>query len=138
MLFIETTKEKASQSIVYTENSEVDYRVYLKDNDFFQKGYLEKDNQYIASLIDYIKVDFEYLLESEEKNVDYNYVYKVVAETNVEEKSNNNSLYNFTEDLIEEKEYTFFAAGYFGFGNRNGNRGSKKRLDNHRTENQIF
>ena len=105
MLFIETTKEKASQSIVYTENSEVDYRVYLKDNDFFQKGYLEKDNQYIASLIDYIKVDFEYLLESEEKNVDYNYVYKVVAETNVEEKSNNNSLYNFTEDLIEEKEY---------------------------------
>ena len=51
MLFIETTKEKASQSIVYTENSEVDYRVYLKDNDFFQKGYLEKDNQYIASLI---------------------------------------------------------------------------------------
>lgn len=105
VLLVKITKENASQDIVYTENSEVDYKVYLKQNDFFKEGYLGKDNQYIASLIDHIEVDFDYNLESSEEDVDYSYKYKVVAETIVEDKTNNNTLYQFTEDLIKEKEY---------------------------------
>lgn len=107
MLIIEITKEnKALQNIVYTENSELDYKVYLKDNEFFEDSYLGKDNQYIASLIDYIEVNFKYELEASEENIDYKYTYKILAETNVEDKTNHNSLYKFDEELVEEKEYS--------------------------------
>ena len=81
------------------------YKVYLKENDFFEEEYLDEDNQYIASLIDYVEANFEYKLEASEENIDYRYKYKLVAEVNVEDKTNKKSLYNFTEDLIEEDTY---------------------------------
>jgi len=105
MLLTKATKENKSEDIIYTESSNVDYKVYLKPNDFFETRYLGKDNQYIASIIDYIEVDFNYNLEASEKNVDYAYTYKIVAETKVEDKENHNTLYEFKEDLIGEKEY---------------------------------
>lgn len=105
MLLVQTIKENETQDIVYTENSDVDYKVYLKENDFFEERYLGKDNQYIASLIDYIEVRFDYELEASQQNVDYEYTYKIVAEIKVEDKTNHNSLYEFSEDLVEEKEY---------------------------------
>jgi len=60
MLILQTTKENETIDLIYTENSELNYKVYLKENDFFNVRYLEKDNQYIASLIDYIEADFKY------------------------------------------------------------------------------
>lgn len=107
MFVIQTTKDNKTLNIVYTENSNIDYKVYLKPNDFFEQRYLEKDNQYIANLIDYVEANFNYELQASESNVDYKYSYKVVAETNVEDKTNNKTLYKFNEDLIEEKEYKF-------------------------------
>ena len=100
MLIIQTTKHKETKAVVYRENSEVNYKVYLKNNDFFDKSYLEKDNQYIASLIKHIEANFKYDLEAyeQEENIDYKYTYKIVAETNVEDKKNHNSLYKFSED----------------------------------------
>lgn len=108
VLVVYITKSKENKSIAYVENSEVNYKVYLKDNDFFNKSYLEKDKQYISSLIKYIEANFKYELEAcnQEENIDYKYTYKVVAETRVEDKTNHNSLYDFSEDLIEEKEYS--------------------------------
>ena len=104
-ILIMQTKENETIVISYIENSDLNYKVYLKENDFFNVSYLEKDNQYIASLIDYIVVDFKYELEGNHSNLDYKYTYKIVAETNVEDKTTHNSLYNFSEELIEEKEY---------------------------------
>jgi len=103
----QTTNENETLEIVYTENSNIDYKVYLKENDFFEESYWGQDNQYIASLIDYIQVDFKYELLASEPNVDYKYTYKIVAETNVEDKTSQKSLYKFSEDIIEEKQYEF-------------------------------
>jgi len=105
MLILQTTKENETIDLIYTENSELNYKVYLKENDFFNVRYLEKDNQYIASLIDYIEADFKYELDASHKDINYKYTYKIIAETNVEDKTTHNSLYNFSEELIEEKEY---------------------------------
>jgi hypothetical protein len=107
MLIVQTTKEKETLDIVYTENSNIDYKVYLKENEFFEERYWGKDNQYIANLIDYIEVNFKYELFASEPNVDYKYTYKIVAETNVEDKTSQKSLYKFNEDIIEEKQYEF-------------------------------
>lgn len=107
MLIGQTTKEDETLDIVYTENSNIDYKVYLKENDFFEESYWGQDNQYIASLIDYIEVDFKYDLSASRPGVDCKYTYKIVAETNVKDKTNQKSLYKFSEDIIEEKQYEF-------------------------------
>ena len=107
MFIIQLTKEsKIQKDIVYTENSNLDYKVYLKENDFFDTRYLEEENQYIASLIDYVEANFRYDLQASERGIDYKYTYKIVAEVNVEDKTNHKSLYKFNEDLIEAKEYS--------------------------------
>lgn len=108
MLTIQITKEsKTQKDIVYTENSKLDYKVYLKENDFFEENYWAADNQYIASLIDYIEANFKYELEASEQNIDYQYTYKIVANVNVEDKTNHKSLYKFSDELVESKIYDF-------------------------------
>jgi len=107
MLISKTIKKDELKNIVYTENSSLDYKVYLKPNDFFNTRYLEKNNQYIASLIDFIEADFIYELEASEENIDCNYTYKIIAEVNVQDKVNHNSLYKFTDELIGETALSF-------------------------------
>lgn len=92
--------------ICYTENSNVDYKVYLEENDFYEKNYVEKDNRYIASLIKNIVANFDYELNSVEKGIDYNYSYSIEAEVNVKEVKNKESIYNFKEQLLEKNDLT--------------------------------
>lgn len=104
---IQENKENQQQSVVYTEKSSVDYKVYLKENDFFEQEYLESDKQYIASLIRNVQANFKYNLSSNELNKNHDYVYKIVAETEVLETANNNSIYKFTEELVSENVLQF-------------------------------
>jgi hypothetical protein len=82
----------------YEENSSLDYKVYLKDNEYFDDLYLKKDLQYIASLIDYINVDFDYNFKSSDK-VDYDYSYYITG-TVVATKTNDDTA------ILYQKEYT--------------------------------
>ena len=93
-----------TEHITYKENSSINYKVYLKENQFFEKEYAEEKKQYIASLIEYIKADFNYTIDIEKENVDFQYVYGIKAEVNVREKNKENSLYNFSETLLKDKE----------------------------------
>lgn len=98
-------KNTNTSMISYKENSNVDYKVFLKENEFYNDKYSKKDNQYIASLIDYIVADFSYDLEIFESDIKYDYKYRVEAEVNVEEKTTNKSIYNFNEVLVENKTF---------------------------------
>lgn len=99
-------QNKQTAVVCYKENSNVDYNVYLKENEFYSKDYVEKDNQYIASLIDYIIADFNYELEIFEENIEYDYKYKVDAEVDVVEENTEKSIYNFKEELVSEKRFS--------------------------------
>lgn len=92
----------------YNEKGIVDYKVYLKENEFFNNNYLEENNQYIASLIDRIVANFDYELSMEDENIEYEYSYKIKAEVNVKEKNTNNSLYKFDEVLVEDRKDTAY------------------------------
>ena len=60
----------------YTYNSNLDYKVYLKNNSFFTSPYIGPNKQYITSLIDYIDVDATYNFKST-KELDYSYNYEI-------------------------------------------------------------
>ncbi len=62
----------------YNYNSNISYRVYLKQNEFFTTPYLGMNKQYITSLIDRIEVDTKYNFQSS-KDLDYTYSYELVA-----------------------------------------------------------
>lgn len=62
----------------YNYNANMDYRVYLKNNQFFTTPYMGANKQYIASIIDHIEVDAKYDFKSS-ADLDYNYNYSIVA-----------------------------------------------------------
>ena len=62
----------------YNYNSNLSYRVVLKQNSFFTSNILGMNKQYITSLIDHIEVDTRYNFQSSKK-IDYTYSYNIVA-----------------------------------------------------------
>ena len=90
--------------IKYDETSSIDYKVFLKENSFFEEKYLGPNKSYIASLIDYIDTTFNYKIALQDENGDFKYSYRIEAEVNVKEKNGTNSLYNFKEEILKEKE----------------------------------
>ena len=94
------------QYVKYNEKSDVEYKVSLKDNKFYKSEILEKDNQYISELIDYIDANFKYKLNLEKENVEYKYSYRIEANVSVKNKITNRYVYQFDELLTEKKEFT--------------------------------
>lgn len=90
----------------YSEKGSTNYKVYLKENPFYEVEYLEQDMQYVSGLIDYIDIDFNYIFESL-INVDYNYNYDISAKVIITEKSDSNKvLYLKEEILLKEQNKT--------------------------------
>lgn len=80
-------------TVNYSEKSSIDYKVYLKENDFFEVKYLEKNKTYIASLIDYVDVDFDYYIYFDEPLTgEYDYYIKGVINANQANNGNGNYL----------------------------------------------
>lgn len=92
------------QYITYNEKSDIDYKVYLKNNKFFEDGYLTKDKQYIANLIDYISAKFTYKFDLSDNNVKHKYSYYIDANVEVKDKVTHNIIYNSTDNIVEYKE----------------------------------
>lgn len=88
-----------SYSVSYTEDGNIDYNVYLKQNNFFENEYLNSDNQYIASLIDYVDAYFKYKISMENMEVNYKYSYAIEVIVDVKESNTSKSLYNTTRVL---------------------------------------
>lgn len=93
---------KRNYSLHYSENSDLDYKVYLEKNDFFEEEYLGKDKQYISSLIDYVEANMNYNFKADE-NIALNYSYYVTASV-VIDNVNGKNLYTKEEILIDNKE----------------------------------
>lgn len=80
-------KEHKDIKYSYKENNSVDYKVFLKDNNYFETSYLEKNKTYITSLIEYINADFTYNVSFNNK-VSGNLDYKVIAEIKADKANN--------------------------------------------------
>lgn len=88
-----------SKTIYYEEKSNLDYKVYLKKNDFFNTNYLEKDKLYIASLIDKIKIYFNYNYNIDDnENIKFNY--KIVGKLIILNNTGNKVYYEKDYSLL--------------------------------------
>ena len=91
--------------VTYDEKSNITYKVYLKENDFFESSYLEESKQYIASLIEKINANFEYQLSFDTDDIEYKYEYQIDANIKVYDEETNNVLFSKTKNLLPKKEY---------------------------------
>jgi len=80
--------------IHYTETGEVDYKVYLKENDFFEEEWLGAENAYIASLIKNVVADFGYSLNMDTTNVGFDYSYGIEAQLVINDNDSGEALFN--------------------------------------------
>ena len=72
---------------LYSENNSVDYKVYLKDNPYFDTSYMEMNKTYITSLIDYIDTNYNYNINFENK-VSGKINYQIIAEIKADKAGN--------------------------------------------------
>ena len=89
------------ETIKYHDKSTIDYKVYLKDNDFYENEYLDKNMAYVASLIDKININYNYTFEANE-NSNINYKYKIIATLYIASMNNDKVFYKNDYELKSE------------------------------------
>ena len=87
--------------IPYMESGDLDYRVLLKENDFYDEPYAEEGKAYVTALIDAVEVDFSYNLLMAANNVNFEYAYRVSAVMKVTDKSGA-VIYEYEDPLVPE------------------------------------
>ncbi len=95
---------KREYKLHYSDVSNLDYNVYLKENDFYDMKYLPKDKIYVSSLIDYIDADFDYIFKSDE-NIGLEYTYYVRASVLVN-NSDGKNIFKKEETLLDKKSFS--------------------------------
>ncbi|MBO4245726.1 MAG: hypothetical protein J5892_03180 [Bacilli bacterium] len=105
-------KYAQNELITYTENGNVDYKVYLKKNNFYDKPFLNKDMVYVASLIDKIVIDFDYNFNVNEAS-DIIFKYNVIANLVITSQNNSKTFFekeyvlldDVTDEIKKSKNY---------------------------------
>ena len=89
-----TLKKK---SVTYSKESEINYVTFLKDNTHYDDNSLNDKYNYVASLIDYFNLDFNYSYVLSE-DINYILTYEVIGNLEVYDSDNKNK-------PIDTKEY---------------------------------
>lgn len=92
--------------ISYNESGNIDYRVGLNPNEFYEEEWQEGGQAYVASLIDSVVADFEYRLIMDASDVKYQYSYSVDAQLEIIDRPSNDPLYHPVYELVPERTLT--------------------------------
>lgn len=94
LMIFSGSKEKESSDLLYSykKSSNVNYKVYLLENNFYENNYLEMGKQYPSALIDYIDLDLSYShIGSLPANLNYTYYVEGTIIGNYENTENGKS-----------------------------------------------
>ena len=86
--------------IEYTENSSIDYKVQYLENEFFEEEWIDKDQEYISSLVKDIAADFNYKLNMDTVGVGFEYKYKIDATLLIADEDSGRPYKTITEVLV--------------------------------------
>ena len=110
------SKMNKTYYIEYTENGQVDYKVNLKENNFFEEDAVGAGQSYVSSLIENIVANFKYNLEIDNDNVEFEYVYSVDAQLIVANKDTGDYIYKPSYNLVPETKATVKDRDSINFG----------------------
>ena len=104
LIFLFKSFSFTQQKVInYDEKSNLDYKVYLKENDFYETPYLGKNMLYIASLIDKINIDFNYNFTSSE-NIYLDFNYNIIGKLVISDSEEKNTYYEKEYILLNDKK----------------------------------
>ncbi len=102
VLLVSSLTFSRAEYINYNEKSALDYKVNLKQNDFYDERVLGKDMIYVASLIDSIDTFFNYDFYIDEKmNMDF--TYSVIAKLKITDEEGSNTYLEKDYVLLNNK-----------------------------------
>jgi hypothetical protein len=108
VLFHISKNNKNTKILFYSEKSNLDYKVYLEKNNYYEEPYLTKNMHYIASLIDYIDINFDYNFKiNDNVNSEYKYYIEAVIAIFEEGKPSNiifEKKERLTQDIVKNIE----------------------------------
>ena len=92
------------QNVFYEEIGSPNYKIYLKDNNYYKQDYLDKDMSYIANLIDYISINYNYKFISDTE-LNGEYYYKIVANLEIRNPKNNSLFWTGENVPLKQVRY---------------------------------
>ena len=113
-IFIKGLKNRKEYSFNYQEQTKLDYKVELKENDYFDETILPSGGSYISSLINKIVVDFGYNLNSDDF-IDGTYDYEIIATMEAREKGKNAIVWSKDTVLYKSDENSFTSSNNINF-----------------------
>ncbi len=102
-LALHSFQYKHPETISYQEQKDVNYKVYLKPNDFYEQEYLDENMMYVANLIDHISIDFLYNFNIE-KPIFLDFDYQIIGEITIYNPSTNVNYFQKDYTLMEPKK----------------------------------
>lgn len=89
--------------IDYKETGELDYKVHLKPNDFYEDEVLDKNLVYVASLVDKIDTTFDYEFNID-KNIDVDFSYNIIGKLQITDEAGENTYLEKKYVLLQNKK----------------------------------
>lgn len=104
-LVLNNFSQEKKEIITYHESGNVNYKVFLKKNNYFEKNYLDENRTYITSLIDHLNVTFRHGINFD-KNINGEYRYRIIAQIEANKQNNEPGNYWTKEFVIKEGKRT--------------------------------
>ena len=99
---------KQSKSLVnvgeykYQEQGRVNYKVYLNDNNYYKKEFLDEGMQYISTLVDYIDLNYNYEMSYNTDKL-FKVSKKLKADVKIVDSEKNDKVIFSKEEIIKEE-----------------------------------
>ena len=88
--------------IKYCDSGSVDYRVYLKENEFYSEAFLPKGMSYPTTAIDYIEFNYNYIFNIDDlTNMDFDY--EILGDLIIENNTTKVTALKNTYTLVDHK-----------------------------------
>ena len=106
ILFVTHNNINQTYYINYTETGNIDYRVFLTDNTYFEGDYIDENLTPLSTLIDHIEADYKYKIDVEARDIKYKYTYEAYAKVEIIDKNTKGKIYESRDQIRDKIETT--------------------------------